>query len=69
VRLDQEGRVDPTCPTNGETTGCCRPDGTCGAFYSRTFGCVDPKNLLDRMVDAPVPCALYGGPAGDAGRD
>jgi hypothetical protein len=66
IELDQDGRVDPSCPTLfGMATGCCRPTGFCGAFYTRAFGCLDVHALPD-MGAQPAECSLYGNSDGDA---
>jgi hypothetical protein len=54
IEYEQPGVVDTVCkdvfdPDDNGFTGCCRPDGKCGAFFSLTvgpnFGCVDPQDL------------------------
>lgn len=65
VALDQEGRIDPTCPTpDDQPAGCCLPSGVCGAFYTRTFGCV-PYDAFPGFSPEPVPCGS-GTPSVDA---
>lgn len=43
VEVDSPGVADPTCPSAGSYSGCCRQDGTCGLSATGTaFGCVNP---------------------------
>ena len=43
IELHSEGVLDAGCAPVGTSTGCCRPDGTCGVIIDGTaFGCVDP---------------------------
>jgi hypothetical protein len=70
IELDQEGHIDPQCPTETrpaqppipetEFPGCCRPDNSCGymvdmsQFGVPSFGCADASVLGGPSVG--VPC-------------
>lgn len=53
IEVDAPGVANPSCPSLGPYSGCCRRDGVCGLIVIGTLlGCVDPFTL--------VPGASFG---------